>query len=1045
MMKRKFTLIKKFFYGTSRTTARVLSAVAVVAMSSTFFGQTISSGVPITSGTGTFTVPSCVTQITVEAWGGGGGGGVRSNSNRAAGPGGGGGAYGKVVLNVVPGEVYTYIVGKGGEGKTDGSTSDIPPNFSGWKNVKDGEASIFSRAGSSLTANGGGGALDNTTSNVGMYTVGVGANTTTREFGQGGTSTNTLTSGTFTAFAGGTGGVPVSKVTGFFGTYIATSGAGGGAGHRSGNGGPGTGTTNGNTSTTGGTSTSPGGKGADGVGINNSGTPGFPYGGGGSGGNKDGSTVQNGGAGANGAIIITYNVNPAPTATVSTTTGAVCADQNVTFSITGTVGAVVTYNLNSGASQTLTIPTSGSATVTVQNVQVTQKLNLISVSRNGCITVLTASATKAVNPKPTIGTVTATPATACGNGTSTVSVTGLVPSSTGVYTYTISKPGTATTTGSQPVTADGNGNATVVTPVLPSNFDGVTITVTSATITSTGCTTNFSTNNTFMLQVVGKTTTYTSNGWNNGAPILTDRAIISANYSLPGNLLACNILVNNNAKVTIPNGSSMTINNDINVASGSTLTVESDANLIQINDLAVNTGNVTVIRNSPMKKNNYTYWSSPVKNQQLNAFSPNTSNSRFYQYLESTNQFETVDKNSNFIPGKGYAIMAPATYSPTNTTVFANPFVGELNNGTNGGTLQFELAKTSAATKGFNMIGNPYASNIDFDQFQELNKDRIFITAYFWTNVDPNRPGSTNGNTAYQGNAYAIYNGTGGVAAAATVGGAAASPKPTGIIKVGQGFIVKAKEDQNGQKLIFNNSIRTNDVDGYFFSKSAEKGKDRFWVNLTTPANNVNTILIGYVPNASDGFELDYDASLFAVGSDSFYSILGDKKLGIQGRSYPLITDDVVALGTKHFETGTYTISLGKQEGIFIEGQDIFLKDKKTNTTTNLSKNAYTFASEAGEFTNRFEIVYAKSSVLGLDSVVKAGIQVYREAQDFVIKSSDKKIVSYELIEMSGRMIKTEKTNAKEIRFDAERLLEGIYIIKVQLQDGTTYTTKLRK
>ncbi len=67
---------------------------------------------------GTFTVPSGVTRIMVEVWGGGGGGGAGYNPSGTQGGGGGGGGYGKQVFTVSAGANYTVSVGNGGAGST---------------------------------------------------------------------------------------------------------------------------------------------------------------------------------------------------------------------------------------------------------------------------------------------------------------------------------------------------------------------------------------------------------------------------------------------------------------------------------------------------------------------------------------------------------------------------------------------------------------------------------------------------------------------------------------------------------------------------------------------------------------------------------------------------------------------------------------------------------------------------------------------------------------------------------------------------------------
>lgn len=81
--------------------------------------------------TGTFVVPTGVTSVQIEAWGGGGGGGTRTTSN--GGGGGGGGAYSKTnSVTVTPGNSYTVTVGAGaGAGSNGGdswmSTTGVAP------------------------------------------------------------------------------------------------------------------------------------------------------------------------------------------------------------------------------------------------------------------------------------------------------------------------------------------------------------------------------------------------------------------------------------------------------------------------------------------------------------------------------------------------------------------------------------------------------------------------------------------------------------------------------------------------------------------------------------------------------------------------------------------------------------------------------------------------------------------------------------------------------------------------------------------------------
>ena len=565
----------------------------------------------------------------------------------------------------------------------------------------------------------------------------------------------------------------------------------------------------------------------------------------------------------------------------------------------------------------------------------------------------------------------------------------------------------------------------------------------------------FFSDDTTITVTVGGETAFDGTNWSFDSPSTTNQRIakINSDYDtgILGSFYACSCEVAVGKTLTIGSNTDVTLLGEL--SNYGNVIIESDGNLVQTNDLAINTGAITVNRISPMMKNNYTYWSSPVSGQNLKLFSQLTANSRFYQYLESNNSFQVVPPTTNnFMPGKGYAIMAPSTYTSTTTTTdFDGVFKGVPTNGTKNtdtSPLEFPLALSAGANRGFNMIGNPYASNIDFDKLFTLNSTKIYNTVYFWTNVDPNRPSSTNGNgDAYSGNAYAIYNGTGGVPATTPgpgTGDGGTSLTPTQFIKVGQGFIVKAK--QSGQ-LIFNNSIRNAVGSSNFMSKGASSDKDRYWLKLTTPAQNVNTILIGYIAGATNDFERDYDAPLMSVASDSFYSLLNENKLGIQGRSYPLNTQDLVTLGTKHFEAGDYKISVSDAEGIFAGSQMIYLKDKQNNIITNLSEGDYTFTATSGENTNRFEIIYKPDAFLATEVSTKSSLEVfYHDASDYVVRSSEKAIDSIELYDATGKLVLTLKgNNSKDLRFHAEKLVDGMYILKAIIKGGKPLTKKIRK
>ena len=479
-----------------------------------------------------------------------------------------------------------------------------------------------------------------------------------------------------------------------------------------------------------------------------------------------------------------------------------------------------------------------------------------------------------------------------------------------------------------------------------------------------------------------------------------------------------------------------------NDGSPDNLTVKSNGNLIQLNATAPNSGSikaeryVTDMDNVLATQMDYVYWSAPVTGQitkGTSGFSPGTPPNRFFTYRESNDNFyETGDPT--FVPGKGYAVQAEtlAPYLP-NVTGYNKTynFRGTPNNG----DISINIIRTADAGQvqhGFNLVGNPYPSNIDFDKLYTANSGKIFSLAYFWTN---NNYEISQQGSSYSGNNYAVYNEVGGNPATHSASGSGMTAMPNGIIKVGQGFIIQKRDVSGPVTLDFKNSygsgqdLRVSNS-GTFFQKEGTE-KNRFWLSLTSPSGLVNTQLIGYISGATNMYEQDYDAEILGMSSDLFYSKAGDKKLLIQGKGDFEVTDKVI-LGANCYSAGNYIIELDTTEGIFAAGQKIYLKDKEAGVIANLSEGSYTFASSAGLSEGRFEIVYKPETVLATDGTSKEELIVYRSGNDFIADAKNSKITGVEVYDTAGRLIYTKRTNAAKVIIPAEKLPNSIYVLKIE-------------
>lgn len=555
--------------------------------------------------------------------------------------------------------------------------------------------------------------------------------------------------------------------------------------------------------------------------------------------------------------------------------------------------------------------------------------------------------------------------------------------------------------------------------------------------------------------------------WSNfNGPVGTQNVIIDGAYSLPEGFEANNMTITEDGLLTILPNQGVIINGDITMPDDKII-IESDGSLVQTKLTNGNSPNKAIAkRTTSMRTSDYTFWSSPVKDQPLlntvnpnaanssGGFSEGTPNNRTYQYNETDDTFRAT-ADATFIDGKGYAIRGKSSYGNV-LTPDELTYRGDLNNG----DISIQIQKSKNTTingvpyeHGYNLIGNPYPSHIDFEKFYNLNKgdgennsDVIFGKAWFWSNISISP--SQQGGSAYTANNYATLTLAGGTPATGTEEDGD-SATPNNFIKLGQGFIVQMKgtaptgNTPDFKTLKFDNSIRSTNSTGVFYNSKQKQDINRYWLKLTSPKNVVNTILLAHMTEATDDYDPDYDAELLSVGDDSFYSKLQTKKLQIQARKNPFNSDDVISLTTKQAVDGVYKISLGNKEGVFNNGQSVYLKDKLLNKTVNLSQGVYTFQAVKGTYEGRFEIVYKEDAVLAANSVIKSDFEVYRDGSDYVVRSS-KKLGQLDVYDTSGRLVKSYHSKDNSIRINVSSMPEGVYIIKAE-NSGDIKTKKIIK
>ncbi len=576
------------------------------------------------------------------------------------------------------------------------------------------------------------------------------------------------------------------------------------------------------------------------------------------------------------------------------------------------------------------------------------------------------------------------------------------------------------------------------------------------------------------------TNTYQADGnWSYANPGPVDnsdkKVVVKGNLTVNSEDEYCSVEVRPSGNLQV--NSNLTVSNEVkNLATSDRFVVASDANLKQVNP-GTNTGDITVRRMATVPSNQYNYWASPVVGQDLYDLYPNLPPNRVMTYNTWDDYFTILPSNTNPVSsfGIGYSIKGPTSNSPQNSsggTGVTASFVGVPQNESLIPEENNIMVTTFDNDDNFNLIGNPFPSNLDLEKFYNDDNDNNPTTGnaakfetpsvYFWDNI---------GNTeiyqqgsGYSQSNYAIYN--------MPFGGGTAAPcyedtnctissgkKPNGIVKPGQGFIINVKQGETS--LTVNNDMRTTalkinptDGDAEYFKNGSNlssvndeaKRNDKFWLELINPAGTRVQTAIGYFERAENTFEV-YDSEILSESvSENIYTLSHDNvKLAIQGRKGLFHDDDEIPLVVKLFEEGRYKIQLEETKGIFISYQNIYLKDKLLGVIHNLSDSgAYEFEADAGVHNDRFEIVFKDGTSAGPVLTAASQVHIRKINKEIVISSTKDKLMEVEIFNFDGWSVyKNTNVNALELKIPAQKFGKQIIVIKAQTESGEIVTRKM--
>jgi hypothetical protein len=139
---------------------------------------------------------------------------------------------------------------------------------------------------------------------------------------------------------------------------------------------------------------------------------------------------------------------------------------------------------------------------------------------------------------------------------------------------------------------------------------------------------------------------------------------------------------------------------------------------------------------------------------------------------------------------------------------------------------------------------------------------------------------------------------------------------------------------------------------------------------------------------------------------------------------------------------GSYSLAIAGVDGLF-NTQNIYIKDNSLQLIHDLKTTPYQFAAEAGNCTNRFQLVFT-NGVLGASQFeLNNSISVVAN-QEIQIKSSNESMQSIVVYDVLGRkLFDNKQVNATQLGISQIQQNNTTLLIKITTQSGARIIKKI--
>ncbi|MBN2890380.1 MAG: T9SS type A sorting domain-containing protein [Bacteroidales bacterium] len=487
-----------------------------------------------------------------------------------------------------------------------------------------------------------------------------------------------------------------------------------------------------------------------------------------------------------------------------------------------------------------------------------------------------------------------------------------------------------------------------------------------------------------------------------------------------GTPTTCNNLTINNTgnTVVVAENKALTVNNVfVNNAGNSGIIISSSSS--GDGSLILNTNNINGTVQRFCSNTQWHYVASPINNASTILF-----NNGYFLAWDATMEWAGLGDyepwytytGSELLNARGYAYFSSGNTISFEGTIHVDDYTQTLRKNSGG----------LANNQGWNLIGNPYSSAIDWDLAVADGAIPAQAENAIYLFDDDNGSGEQPNYRYYVPSSGGTYG----------VGTADATKN----IPLGQGFFVKTNTDN--VSIDIKSSYRIHNSQDFY--KTPQTGICR----LDITGNDLSDqTIFRLVDDATLGFDSKFDARKLFVADDNFpqiYSLDFDNQSGIAINSIPEdFKQTRIPIGLKA-SAGNYSFSVSE---LSIYADNMYFFDEKLNVKLKLTPEFYyDFYFVGGKENNRFFIIFDNSPTVFNDEINnELSIIIYPNPTDKICTISNiKQNSEIRIVDVSGKIMNTiNNANNMEI-IDLSNYTSGVYYVNI-ISENENITKKIIK